>query len=557
MRLAALLLFLCAGGAQAVPERVRVVHADGDHVYVAWSAAEGAREGARVALMRPDSVLVDTLTVEWTRDAISSLTRGPDGVAPGWWARPLAGGTRGGTLTVPLLSDPSTLGPAQVTSLAEKQVVTQVFEGLVRFDRSLKPIPAAADSFRQNGRVWTFWLRRNGAFHDGSPVRAGDVVRSLELALAPDAKAPRVEGLADVILGGRAFHEGTADHIAGVSVRDSFTVTITASRDRAPLLAELAAPAAFLVSAQGEGSGPFRWIGRTGDSIVLVGTRDSGLDTLVFRRVEGPEDAALQFELGRLDLVSVREQDERRLTGAERVEVDEAATYYVGMNVRNQWLAKRAVRRSLAASIDRALAVRVLVPGRGKLAHGLLPPAFGLPQLPDSSWRPAASEARAWPAAPPSKGLSFWVPEGSPTGQRLAEFVQAALVRRGVRVWIVVKPWAEFEKGVNDGKADLFYWSWFADAPDPVGFVTSMVGSARRGAGGNRTYYSSAVVDSLLAKATDSNVLLAERTALSDAPLVPLFHSVNVVLTRPWVKGFAPDPLGAPRYDSVEVDRGD
>jgi hypothetical protein len=37
---------------------------------------------------------------------------------------------------------------------------------------------------------------------------------------------------------------------------------------------------------------------------------------------------------------------------------------------------------------------------------------------------------------------------------------------------------------------------------------------------------------------------------------VPLFHSVNVVLRRPWVEGFVPDPLGAPRYDQVEVRRG-
>jgi hypothetical protein len=36
-----------------------------------------------------------------------------------------------------------------------------------------------------------------------------------------------------------------------------------------------------------------------------------------------------------------------------------------------------------------------------------------------------------------------------------------------------------------------------------------------------------------------------------------LFHSVNVVLKRPWVTGYAPDPLGAPRYDTVEVRRGD
>ena len=49
----------------------------------------------------------------------------------------------------------------------------------------------------------------------------------------------------------------------------------------------------------------------------------------------------------------------------------------------------------------------------------------------------------------------------------------------------------------------------------------------------------------------------AERRALYDAPLVPLFHSVNVTLVRPGISGVVLDPLGAPRYDEVEVRPGD
>ena len=567
MRHAAFALLLLASVAQAAPERVPVLLSDDTHVYVAWSAADGAREGARVELHGPGGI-ADTLEVAWTRDAISALRR--KGVAaPGGdhWGVPLAGGVRGGTLTVPLFAEPATLDPARITSLAEKQVATQVFEGLVRFDSHLAPIPAAADSFRQAGRTWTFHLRQAARFHDGTPVRARDVVRSLERALAPATKAPRVDGLAGAIAGGVAFHAGMAARVTGLAVKDSLTVTITAPREAAPLLAELASPAAFIVPPEPDagapvGSGPFRWIGRDGDSIVLGGV-DSRIDTLVFRRVADPDDATLQFELGRIDLVSVRESDERRLAAGEQtIAQDEAATYYVGMNVRHPWLARRAVRRSLAASIDRALAVRVLVPSRGRLARGLLPPVFGLPELPDSLWRPTPSEARAWPATPPAVGLSFWVPEGSATGQRLAEFVQAALARRGLKIAIVVRPWAEFERAVDSGKADLFYLSWFADGPDPVAFVASMVEGKRKGAGGNRTQYASAAVDEALAAArtapkNEEALLRAERLALADAPLVPLFHSVNVVLRKPRVSGFVPDPLGAPRYDRVEVRRGD
>jgi ABC-type transport system substrate-binding protein len=314
MRHAAVALLLLASVAQAAPGRVPVLHSDRTHVYVAWSADDGAREGGRVVLVGPDGIPTDTLEVEWTRDAITALRKGVHDVGNGWSAVPIAGTNRGGTLMVPIFSEPATLDPAHITSLAEKQVATQMFEGLVRFDAHLAPIPAAADSFRQAGRTWTFHLRRDARFHDGRAVRANDVVRSLERALAQATQAPRVEGLADAIEGAAAFHVGKAARVSGIATADSLTLRITATSERAPLLAELASPAGFLVPPEPNadapvGSGPFRWIGRNGDSIVLEGVA-AGIDTLVFRRVDGPDDAALEFQLGRIDLVSARESDE-------------------------------------------------------------------------------------------------------------------------------------------------------------------------------------------------------------------------------------------------------
>ena len=73
MRHAAFALLLLASVAQAAPERVPVVYSDGAFVYVAWSAVEGAREGARVELRGADGMPTDTLEVVWTRDAITAL----------------------------------------------------------------------------------------------------------------------------------------------------------------------------------------------------------------------------------------------------------------------------------------------------------------------------------------------------------------------------------------------------------------------------------------------------------------------------------------------------
>jgi len=60
-----------------------------------------------------------------------------------------------------------------------------VLEGLVAFDRELKPIPALAERWQNpDARTWVFDLRPNARFSDGRPVRADDVTASLQAAMS-------------------------------------------------------------------------------------------------------------------------------------------------------------------------------------------------------------------------------------------------------------------------------------------------------------------------------------------------------------------------------------
>jgi ABC-type transport system substrate-binding protein len=574
------------------PGRAIVLVAD-SVLYAHWGEGEGARPGGRAILRdgRTGGVL-DTLTVAWVRDAIAALplrrplaadAAGPAGLALEPLAADPAPPAVRGLLRVPIGSAPGTFDPLYVTSLAEKQVAAQVFQGLTRLDSMLTPRPALAESWEVERGRHVFRLRRDASFHSGRPVRAIDVQATLERALAPAAAAPRVEELARAIEGGVAYHTGRAPELGGVRVLDSLTVEIAAARPRAGLLAELATPAAFVVPAgtppapMGERellaaqSGPFRLTGVSERAATFLAApgRVGGPASLDMIFLPGPSEAAIEFELGRLDLVAPPEAIARRILARpgprpSEVTIDEAATYYVGFDTRRPFVSDRGRRRALAGLIDRALAVRVLVPGRGRLARGLLPPVFGVEAPPESAWVMPRAEAerrsrRNFGGAAPA--LSFWVPEGSEVGLRMAEFVASAWRRAGLTVTIVERPWPDFQRGIAEGRADAFYLSWFADGPDPVAFVASMVESSRRGAGGNRTHYGSRAVDRALAesrtapseRSARAALRRAERLALADAPLVPLFHSINVTLVRPGVKGVALDPLGTPRYDTVEV----
>ncbi|MEJ2665547.1 MAG: ABC transporter substrate-binding protein [Deinococcales bacterium] len=91
----------------------------------------------------------------------------------------------GGTVTVGITADPPGWDPTASTSQAIARVMYHnVYEGLVRLDRSGKIVPALAKSWTvsPDGKTLTFQLRSGVKFHDGTPFTAEDVVKTFERA---------------------------------------------------------------------------------------------------------------------------------------------------------------------------------------------------------------------------------------------------------------------------------------------------------------------------------------------------------------------------------------
>ena len=82
-------------------------------------------------------------------------------------------------------------GPWEITGIEPAQTGyvfsrLQVAETLVTTDKEGALVPGLAESWTasQDGLVWTFKLRGNAQFHDGTPVTAAATVASLQRALA-------------------------------------------------------------------------------------------------------------------------------------------------------------------------------------------------------------------------------------------------------------------------------------------------------------------------------------------------------------------------------------
>ncbi|GAC1388858.1 MAG: peptide ABC transporter substrate-binding protein [Ktedonobacteraceae bacterium] len=89
------------------------------------------------------------------------------------------------------ITDIDTLDPALAHDPASITIVQMMFTGLVQLDDKLQIHPQLADSWSlgPDGVTWTFHLKKNLHFSDGTPLRAKDVAYSIDRALQPTTQS--------------------------------------------------------------------------------------------------------------------------------------------------------------------------------------------------------------------------------------------------------------------------------------------------------------------------------------------------------------------------------
>ncbi len=88
----------------------------------------------------------------------------------------------GGTIVVGITQDMDSLDPHKAVAAGTKEVLYNIFEGLVKPDEKGDLVPAVAKSYTisEDGLTYSFELRDNVRFHDGNKVTADDIVYSLK-----------------------------------------------------------------------------------------------------------------------------------------------------------------------------------------------------------------------------------------------------------------------------------------------------------------------------------------------------------------------------------------
>ena len=113
------------------------------------------------------------------------------------------------SFTYVLAQNISSLDPQTASGTAAGAVLDSLFEGLCRIDAEGKTQPGVAKSWDENNdsTVFTFHLRGNTKWSDGSPVVADDFVFGITRALTASTNTPSVDDMF-VLKNARAVYAG-------------------------------------------------------------------------------------------------------------------------------------------------------------------------------------------------------------------------------------------------------------------------------------------------------------------------------------------------------------
>jgi oligopeptide transport system substrate-binding protein len=486
---------------------------------------------------------------------------------------------------------PITLDPAISADMSSHTYIVQIFSGLVRLDGELNTVPDIAESWEKSpdGKTYTFHLRQGVKFHSGREVKAADFKYSWERACEPGTGSGTAATYLGDIVGAKDVLAGEAEEISGVVVIEEYTLQVTVDAPKAYFLNKLAYPTAFVVDRDNvetgqnwwqepNGTGPFKlkeW--RLGQQLILERSQIyygelAKLEQIVFRFLAFSPMAL--YETGQIDVASVvvnyiyQVTDEANPLHEELAVTPELSLYYIGFNTAQPPFDDVNVRRAFCQAVDKEHIARVILRDMIGAADGILPP--GMPGYDEALEGLAydVEHAKELIAASKYGDVSNLPPitltvdgYGNSIPAYLGAIIQQWQENLGVEVSVRQLETENFLYDLKEEKDEMFMLGWVADYPDPHNFLDILF---HTGSENNIFEYSNPALDALLDQAAieqDRAVRLAtyrqaEQLVVDDAPCLPLFHGVNYILVKPYVKDYELSALSIPDLSKVYVDKG-
>jgi peptide/nickel transport system substrate-binding protein len=490
----------------------------------------------------------------------------------------------GGELVLVSNVEPDTLDPQKTSAAVTANLMRFLGDTLVTKDLKGNFTAGLAKSWNvsRDGLTWTFQLKENVKFHDGTPLNAQAVKASIERAVAPETKSP----IAGALFG----------PVASVTPEGNLTVAIKLKEPFSIFLDNLTDPRAMIVSPQAVqqlgdrfgrspvGTGPFKfqeW--RSAERVVLVRNPDyqwgpsyvhAGppyVERLTLRII--PEAAAYvaAFERGELSMLFpdiAPPTDVRRLQAANKYTfftfLRKGVAEMMEFNVTKEPFNDVRVRRAFAFGIEKKSILHIALEGLGEIAYGPLPPSIwgywdGITSyspgydpgqakklLAEAGWQPGQGGVLQKDGKPFT--FQGFIPP-TDLARKTAQIVQAQLRAYGIQMEIQAIEFGTLLARLRAGEHQAEFLGYTYTSPDIffLWFHSSNVGTGLAFSHNKDPELDKMIVASRTETSPQKRLEIyrdLQKYVVDRALWVPLFINTNYVFVQPNVQGAKIHPDG-------------
>ena len=491
-----------------------------------------------------------------------------------------------------------TMDSSKSTDTVSSQMLGNTMEGLYRLDKDNKPIPAAAESSTksEDGKKYTFKLRKDAKWSNGDPVTAKDFVYAWQRLLDPKTAA-EYAFIAFPIKNAEVVNKGEKPVTElGVKAVDDLTLEVELEQAVPYFLNLVAFPSYYplnekFVKEKGEKfgiesdttvyNGPFvlkdwkheqGWQLKKNDQ--YWDKKTVKLEEVNFSVVKEPATLINLYDSGQVDFALLTGEfvDKYRNKKDEFGTYSQVSTYFIRMNQKRDGqdtpLKSKKLREAIALSVDKKNLANVILNDGSKEADFLVPK--GLATGPDgkdfqetfkNGLKPNAKKAAAaWEEAKKELGkdqvtiefLNYDTGNAKKVGEYIKDQIEKNL--KGVTVNIKLQPFKQKLKLETEQDYDLSYAGWGPDYADPMTFLDMFQSKHSH----NQMSFADPKYDDMIKKAGTElmgdakkrweELGKAEKLLLEqDVALVPLYQRGDAYVLKQNIKGIVKHNI-SPEY---------
>jgi oligopeptide transport system substrate-binding protein len=485
------------------------------------------------------------------------------------------------TFAFRLIDEPPTLDPSLIEDIYSGDVARQLFEGLLNQDAQGNPVPGVATDWTvsEDGLTYTFRLRPETKWSDGTPVTAEDFVYSWRRTADPATGSPyswylelmQLKNAGAVIAG-----DMPPDQL-GVRAVDDHTLEVTLEAP-VPYLPQMVThttthpvPRAAIEAHGNQWTQPGNMVSNGAyvlsdrvpqERTVLTrneqywDNENTTLDTLTFLVINDDNQALTRWEVGELDRTEIPFGRYPVLTQEypdEALALPMLCVAYYAVNLREdapEALKDVRVRQALNLAIDREVVTRDILAGGEEPAYTFTPTAtagWEVPSVPAAEMTQDESNAEAQrllqeagygeDGEPLTLEILY---NTSPDLEQLNVAVgQMWKQRLGIDTTLTNVEWQTFLERQRTGEFDLSTSGWCADYNEASSFLDIMTSNSEA----NAAQYLKPEFDALMEQSRTANEPLplhqqAEQLLAQDAPILPINFFVSSVMLNDAIKGW-------------------